>query len=543
MHPSPAVRRHPRTGVAFRSLALGAALTLVVAIPDAHAQGTAATASTTAVPSSPDQRVQAALAQLDALATATMTKSHLPGMAVAVVHHGATVYAKGFGVREVGKPGAVDADTVFQLASVSKSVGSTVIAREVTKGTVSWSTPVKKNSPTFAMKDPYVTNHATIADLYSHRSGLQEHAGDLLEDLGFSRAQTLAKMRLQPLRPFRAEYAYTNYGMTAAAVSVANAAHTDWATLSQRDIYAPLGMTRTSSRFTDYIHRPNHASDHILVHGSYAAKVVRDADPQSPAGGVSSSVNDMARWMSLVLGDGVYRGTRLISHDALQESVLPHMISSPAQSLDGRSGFYGYGFNIDTTPEAGTKISHSGAFSAGAATNYVLLPKYDVGIVVLTNAYPRGYAEALAAEFMDIVQNGTATIDWYAVYTHAFDSLTRPFGTLVGKQPPAHPNPARATTAYTGTYANAYYGQVKVFRSGSSLWLRIGPRGTTYRLRHWNGDVWTFVPTGESAMPGSVSKATFGAPGRGRLTRLILEYYDSNLDTLESNGLGRFRRV
>ncbi len=102
------------------------------------------------------------------------------------------VVRQGFGVKDASKgdgPGnKVDADTVFQLASVSKSVGATVVAHEVTDNVVGWDMPVGVKLPWFALSDPYVTSHVTVADLYSHRSGLPDHAGDGLEDLGYDRA-------------------------------------------------------------------------------------------------------------------------------------------------------------------------------------------------------------------------------------------------------------------------------------------------------------------------------------------------------------------
>ena len=119
----------------------------------------------------PDNAVDNAIGKLDGLAQSLLDESGIPGMAVAVVHGGKTVYAKGFGVREVGKPDKVDTGTVFQLASVSKSVGATVVA------------------PWFALSDPAVTPMVTVGDMFAHRSGLHDHAGDLLEDLGYDRRQ------------------------------------------------------------------------------------------------------------------------------------------------------------------------------------------------------------------------------------------------------------------------------------------------------------------------------------------------------------------
>ena len=488
-----------------------------------------------------DAQVQAAIDQLDTIVADIRDKSGVPGMSVAVTWKGSTVYAKGFGVREVGKPALVDADTVFQLASVSKSVGATVVAREVSKGTVSWDTKVTRYLPRFALADPYVTSNVTIGDMYAHRSGLREHAGDQLEDLGYTRAQVLARLRLEKLHSFRDVYAYTNFGMTAAGVAVANAAGLDWASLSQRDIYGPLDMTSTSSRFADYISRKNRAVTHRLLNGVYVADTVRQPDAESPAAGVSSSARDMAKWLTMVLHSGQYDGQQIVGEKALVAAGAPRMISGPSETLAGRSGFYGYGFNVDTTPAVGTRLSHSGAFSAGAATNFVALPGIDLGIVVLTNGSPVGAPEAVAAMFSDLAQNGSLTLDWWTIYHDAYTRLAGPTGALVGKPRPTNPAPSLRISAYTGVYGNSYYGAARVYWSRNALWLQLGPNKTTYRLRHWSGSRFTFVPTGESAMTGSLSIADFGLLRSGRTTKLTLEFYNTDPEG-HVIGLGVWRR-
>lgn len=237
--------------------------------------------STSGVPI-PDGQIDDAVGNTMASQTALVWVPVFPGMAVAVVHGGKTVYAKGFGVRELGKSATVDADTVFQLASVSKSVGATVVAHEVGIETVDWDTPVISKLPGFALADPWVTDHLTISDLYTHRSGLPDHAGDGLEDLGYNRAQVLEKLRQLPLNPFRITYESTRTSASGGAEAVAAAAGTDWETLSQNTIYGPLGMTSTSSRFADYQARENRTVGHILEDGKYKVGPVRDADAQSP---------------------------------------------------------------------------------------------------------------------------------------------------------------------------------------------------------------------------------------------------------------------
>src|SRR6516225_1785504 len=143
----------------------------------------------------PASRIVHATAKVDGLVHDLMKNTGVPGMAVAIIHGGKTVYAKGFGIKDAsrgdGQDNRVDADTVFQLASISKSVGATVVAHEVTDNVVTWDTPVVSKLPWFELSDPYVSSHVTVADLYSHRSGLPDHAGDHLEDLDYDRHQTL----------------------------------------------------------------------------------------------------------------------------------------------------------------------------------------------------------------------------------------------------------------------------------------------------------------------------------------------------------------
>src|SRR5919201_6511222 len=119
----------------------------------AHAQG--GTQVTT-------EQVGKAIAEIEKLAQSQVETNAVPGLAIAVVFQDQVVYAKGFGVREAGKPEKVDADTVFQLASVSKPIGATVVTALVSERKISWDSKISDLAPTFAMYDPWVTREITI---------------------------------------------------------------------------------------------------------------------------------------------------------------------------------------------------------------------------------------------------------------------------------------------------------------------------------------------------------------------------------------------
>lgn len=477
----------------------------------------------------PDGQIDDAVGQLDGLAQELMDRSGIPGMAVAVVHDGDVVYAKGFGVREAGSDTPVDSATVFQLASMSKPVGSTVVAHQVNEDVIDWDTKIVEHLPTFTLSDPYVGSNVTVGDLYSHRSGLPDHAGDELEDLGFDRAQVIERLRFLPLGPYRITYEYTNFGLTTAAESVAVASGAEWADLSEQVLYEPLGMDSTSSRFADFEAQENRAPGHVLVDGEYVARDIREPDAQAPAGGVSSSVDDVAKWLTMLLADGEYSGGRIASPEALQAALTPQSVSSPPATPDSRAGFYGYGFNVGTSPAGRVTFGHSGAFGSGAATAFTAIPSADVAIVALTNAAPIGVPETLAAEFADLVQFGEIREDWAGLYTQAFSEFADPVGSLVGQDPPGNPAPPKPLGDYTGTYDNDYYGPARIDERDGELVLTIGPADRTYPLTHWDGDVFTFTLLNENAPDGSISKATFTPDD------VTFEYWDDA-------GPGTFRR-
>ncbi len=483
----------------------------------------------------PPGQIEAAIGQLDALAEDIMARSGIPGMAVAVVHEGEVAYARGFGVRHEGEPGSVDPDTVFQIASLSKPVGATVLARQVSRQWVNWDTRMTQIEPGFALADPLVTQDVTLGDLYAHRSGLPGHAGDDLEDIGFDRATIIERLRLLPLQPFRVTYDYTNFGLTAAADAVARYRGTDWATLSQSELYQPLGMTRTSSRFADYMARDNRAWPHVWVDGQYQSLYQRDPDAQSPAGGVSSSVNDLAKWLRLVLAEGEWQGQPLIEQSALLPAITPQMLMGHPDRPDARVSSYGFGFNVGVQPSGRTMISHSGAFLLGAATAFSALPSANIGIITLTNAQPRGAPEALNAMFMDLVQYGQSERDWYTAFNALFEqTVMAPEGRLAGKTPPANPTPSAPWADYVGTYGNAYFGELNIVAHEGLLHLQVGPKGMRWPLQHWDGNIYVYTPTGENAPEGSRSAVTFERNG-GAASAVNVEF-------LDRRGQGTFNR-
>jgi CubicO group peptidase (beta-lactamase class C family) len=547
--------------ISLKSFTLGIViLPLLLAQPvlskEASTEGTAgpnstesarALASTTALkvstyflkPQLTQAQLEKAIAATEKLAQEQIEKGVVPGFAIGIVHNDKLVYAKGFGVRQAGKPEQIDANTVFQLASVSKSIASTVVASMIDKagqGALSWNSKISDLDPAFSLYDPWVTNQITIADLFAHRSGLPDHCGDLLEDIGYDKSQILHRLRYQkPSSSFRSEYAYTNFGLTEAAIAAAKACHQTWEDASAENLYKPLHMDSTSSRYDDFVTRPNHAPGHVLVDGKWVAKYRRNPDAQSPAGGVSASVNDFANWMRLQLNDGKFEGKQLITREALAETHHPHILNK-FSPINGLPEFYGLGFNVSYDQSGRLRLSHSGAFSRGVATNFSLIPAENLGICIFTNAYPIGVAEGISNTFMDTALYGKETQNWLPLFKKLFSDPAT-LGVNENSRYAHAPEvvaPALANASYLGKYTNDFFGAIDIIEKDGALALLIGPEKLLVPLKHFDRDTFTWEADTENLS--GASGVTFAIAADGHAMTVII-------DNLNIDGQGLFNRV
>lgn len=515
-----------------RRAAIGTGIAGLAAGP-VLASGAHARQQATPAPEISPASVEEAVNALDGIVTAMMDRTGVPGISVAIVHDDEPLATRGYGVANTETNAPVDANTIFQIASLSKPISSTIVAGIVGDGALSWDTPVVDHLPDFSLHEPWPTSQVTIADMFSHRSGLADHAGDVLEDMGYDRESVLHRLRyLRPEYSFRAGYAYTNFGLTAGAVAAASGAGQTWEEAAATRLHQPAGMTRTSSRFDEFINADNRAATHVEIDGAWVPRYVRNPDAQSPAGGVSSTASDMARWMRLQLGNGTLDGEEIIAADALAETRIPHSISTPAGEP---VGFYGLGWNVGLEP-TGLRLSHSGAFALGAGTTVFLFPEDAFGVTVLTNGYPIGLAEAIALSVIDIARTGAVQNDYLTLLAPTFAELVAPgYGRDVAGNPPANPTPPRDLASYTGTWHNRYSGPIEIARDGDGLTIGMGPADDPdiYPLAHWDRDTFTYLPVGENANVLAAVTFTIGADGLASAV---------TVENLDRQHQGTFRR-
>jgi CubicO group peptidase (beta-lactamase class C family) len=184
---------------------------------------------------------------LDAYTAKAVRDWNVPGLAIAVVKDGRVAFAKGYGVRELGKPAPVDTQTRFAIGSTTKAMTAAALAMLVDEGKLRWDDPVTKYLPGFQTGDPYVTREITVRDLLTHRAGLG-NADFLWYESDIPAAEVRRRVRmLRPAYSLRSSFIYQNVMYAVAGQVVAAASGMPWATFVRTRIFGPLGMTATEA--------------------------------------------------------------------------------------------------------------------------------------------------------------------------------------------------------------------------------------------------------------------------------------------------------
>jgi CubicO group peptidase (beta-lactamase class C family) len=430
---------------------------------------------------------------VDRLAAETMRTWQLPGLAVAIVQNDRVVLAKGYGVKELGKPDRVTADTIFQIGSTTKAFTTTAMAMLVDEKKLDWDDPVRRHLPYFHLNDACADSLVTLRDLVSHRSGAARH-DELWDNTPFTREEVIRREgEMKLAHPIRTAYLYNNIMFIAAGEAVAAAAKTPWDDFVRTRIFEPLGMTHTTTRFADWA-ATDHASGYAWSHGAPKPQPFLDYDNLAPAGTVASSARDMAQWLRFQLASGTVDGKRLVSADALNATKTPQFVLSVDKELNPFTNVESYAMGWNVLDYRGELVdAHAGALN-GFRSQVALLPNRNAGVFVVTNV-GRGYAlAALRNAILDELLNANPPYDWNAAYAAA-DAKNRVRDADRKKEHEAKRHdenrPTHDLAAYAGTYSHRGFGDATVaIENGAFVfhWSRLA-----VPLTHFNYDTFDAV--------------------------------------------------
>ncbi len=361
-------------------------------------------AVTTAAP--PPARMDVILPQLEASITQAMRASGAPGMAIAVVQGNQIVYMKGFGLREAGKTAPVTTDTVFRVASVSKTFASTLAGILVDKQQLSWTDRLVDNVPNFALKSTANTQSLTLKNILSHTGGLPAHAYDNLIESNVPYETVLYRLReVNTSCPVGQCYGYQNVLYSAVSDVINTRTGKSFEEQLQDRLLTPLGMTNTSASLEGIMNNPNVAKPHVKHKNKWVSTAIKPAYYRvAPAGGINASIKDMANYLRAHMG----HRPDVISPAVINAITTP-VINTPTEikkyhNVSWRrdrvtQAQYGLGWRIYTY--AGREmLFHRGGLQ-GYRAEIAYLPDEQIGIVTLWNSGAQ-VSDTLVPTFFDL---------------------------------------------------------------------------------------------------------------------------------------------
>jgi len=415
------------------------------------------------------------IAELESFVRDAMKRLGIPGVGLALLDGGKVVYAGGFGVRALGQPELVDADTLFLAASDSKALTTLLLAGLVDDGKLRWDQPVIEVDPAFRLGDAATTRQVLVRHLVCACTGLPRQDFEWL--FNFAKATPASSMSLlatmQPTSRFGELFQYSDLMAAAAGyvggrlVEPGQEAGAAYDAAMQRRVFGPLGMTRTTFDFAKAL-ADNHASPHEDDYTGKPTLARIDMNysivPVRPAGGVWTSARDLARYLEVELAGGrLADGTRLVSEANLLERRKP-------QIATGEDATYGMGLAVSTRYRTPI-VSHGGSM-LGYKSVMLFLPEHGVGAVVLTNADSGGWLTGLfGRRLLEVLFDGRPEAD----ETIRIGAIQRKADRAKWRERMAIPPDAATVAALAPAYASAALGSLRVRAGGQSTVFDFGP--------------------------------------------------------------------
>ncbi len=305
--------------------------------------------------------------------------SRLPGVAVGVVSDQQLVWSKGFGFSDVKLRVPMTAATKFRIASHSKLFNAIAVMQLREEGKLRLDDPVSKHLPWFVVKPAGDDDGViTVEQLLTHSSGLPREAGDHWTSYEFPTREELKRLlaNRQAAFPPATRFKYSNLAVAVGGMIVEDASGMAWGDYVSKNIFQPLGMSATSvDQNVTGLALPY---GRRMPDGSREVFKFVDARGLGSATGVTSNVEDLAKFVSAQFRKGPRGGVQILSSGSMREM---HRVRSVEENW---SGGYGLGFGVTRIRDR-TWVGHSGGYPGYVTRTFFQLDD-KIGVVVLTNA-------------------------------------------------------------------------------------------------------------------------------------------------------------
>jgi CubicO group peptidase (beta-lactamase class C family) len=405
---------------------------------------------------------------LDVYVNRAMTAWRIPGVAVCVVKDNQVVLMKGYGIKEMGLNEKVDENTLFMIGSNTKAFTATALAMLADAGNLSLDDKVTKYFPWFKLDDKPAGEMATVRDLLCHRLGLKTFQGDFtFYNSDLTRLQIIQKMgQLKAPYPFRTKWGYSNSAFLTAGEIIPRVSGKSWDAYLKENIFAPMGMNNTLALTAELPKSLNRTVPHTFIDERLSPVPYGQLDNLAPAMSISSSVNDMSKWVMTLLNNGKVGARQIIPAAAIAATRTPQGVVGTVRRLNGQTNYSLYGLGWHLEDYAGHNlVMHDGGVT-GYVSSVALVPDERLGIIILTNTDQNEFYEALKWELVDVFlklpfRNYS---EQYLARTKNEKALQQQTDRKLRDSVTLNLQPVLFVSNFAGTYHNDLYGNVTLTR-------------------------------------------------------------------------------
>ena len=404
--------------------------------------------------------------------------NHAAGVAVAVVEKNKVIFAKGFGYRDVENKLPVTANTQFAIGSCTKAFTASVLGILQKEKSIDFDKPVTTYLPDLKFYTSDLTNHITLRDMMSHRTGLPRH--DLSWYIAPDTRDNLVK-RIQYMEPsaeLRQTWQYNNFMYLLQGVVGEKLTGKSWESNVESKIFSRIGMNNSNFSVKDLANNKEPALGYNVIKDSVIHKIpYYDIAGMGPAGSINSTVMDMSQWLKVWINGGKLDTVEIIPASYITEAISSQMIIAPGTPTTEKPDiqFSNYGFAWMMASYKGHyRVEHGGNID-GFSASTSFFPSDSIGIVVLVNQNGSSVTSAVRNTITDRVL-GLKYFDWNAdmlkakakAKEKAKEAEKATTSNQVNNTKPSH-----TLADYAGVYSNDAYGKFEIIQKGDSLFAKL----------------------------------------------------------------------
>jgi CubicO group peptidase (beta-lactamase class C family) len=424
-----------------------------------------------------------------------------PGLAIAVVRGDKIIYAKGFGYRDLKSKLPVNPQTQFYIASTTKSFTATAAKLLAEEGKLDLDAPLKTYFPNLVLKAPLSADQISLRDLLTHRSGMSNEAIVFRTAYtGQYDANEIINLLSANTAPISPQFKYSNLGYVIAGYVMEKVVGEPWQKIVKMKILDPLGMGATTAYASQAKAGANYALPYMAEDGAFIELPYKEDNTMHPGGGLVSSAEDLAKWLTVNMNGGRFNGKQVISPAALEEILSPQ-INQHRDFYKFKRYAYSLGWNIGTYEE--DKLIHCFGEFDGFRPHVSFMPEHKIGVIVLANESRDGLflPDLIACDIYDHLLrkkpfqvSTNARVKEYAAMLQKNREERKKRAASRESEREKGTTPTLDPAAYAGTYQNQEFGRINISVEGASLVARFG--NLSSKLEHYQRDIFEamFIP-------------------------------------------------